>query len=93
MANADFWRKRKEGFTHLSVDEYRAVPDPADDRRLYAYGDYTSVRDGGIGCLFRSGAIVAGYCDLHARAEADRIGITLPMPVTKALHAGGFSFS
>ena len=32
--------------------------------------------------LFRSGTIVA-YCESHAKAEAVRIGIELPMGVTK----------
>ena len=33
--------------------------------------------------LFQS-ASIAAYCDYHARLEADRMGIDLPIPVTKA---------
>ncbi len=40
--------------------------------------------------LFRNESI-AVFCECHAREEADRIGIDLPMPVAKALHAGSFS--
>jgi len=41
--------------------------------------------------LFRSAAIVVAYCEFHAQVEADRIRVTLPMQVTKALHSGEFS--
>jgi hypothetical protein len=44
MADAAFWRKRKEEFRDLAKDEYLAVPDPADDRRLHAYGSKPSER-------------------------------------------------
>src|SRR4051794_38479289 len=41
MANADLWRTLKNEFRGLSDYEHRLVPDPADSRRLSAYGDYT----------------------------------------------------
>jgi hypothetical protein len=44
MADAAFWRKRKEEFRELAKDEYIAVPDPADDRRLHAYASKLSER-------------------------------------------------
>jgi hypothetical protein len=40
--------------------------------------------------LFRSGTIVA-YCESHARAEAVRIGIELPIAGTKMPPSGTFS--
>ena len=40
--------------------------------------------------LFGNGTIVA-YCESHARAEAVRIGIDLPMYPTKLPPAGAFS--
>jgi hypothetical protein len=40
--------------------------------------------------LFRSGAIVA-YCESHAKAEAVRIGIELPMAGTKVSPTGIFA--
>lgn len=49
MRNAEFWRSRKNEFRRLAEYEYRAVPDPADRRRLYAYGDYTGVKSGATG--------------------------------------------
>lgn len=45
MGNADFWRSLKNEFTRLAEYEHRAVPDPADRRRLTAYGDYTGASD------------------------------------------------
>jgi hypothetical protein len=44
MRDAAFWAGRKEEFKELARDEYIAVPDPADDRRLTAYGSYTRER-------------------------------------------------
>jgi hypothetical protein len=49
VRNAEFWRSRKNEFRRLAEYEYRAVPDPADRRRLYAYGDYTGVKSGATG--------------------------------------------
>ena len=49
MAKAEFWRKRKRDFTELAAEEYSAVPDPADSRRLRTSGDYTDGQVGGIG--------------------------------------------
>jgi hypothetical protein len=40
--------------------------------------------------LFRTGTIVA-YCESHARAEAVRIGIELPIAGTKMSPTGTFS--
>jgi hypothetical protein len=40
--------------------------------------------------LFRSGGISV-FCECHAKEKVDLIGIDLPTPATKALHAGGFS--
>ena len=40
--------------------------------------------------LFRNGTFVA-YCESHARVEAVRIGIDLPMDPTKLPPAGAFS--
>jgi hypothetical protein len=50
VASATFWRKLKKEFRRLAEGEYTAVPDPADDRRLHAHGDYTGGRRGRIGC-------------------------------------------
>jgi hypothetical protein len=43
-------RTLKNEFRRLAEYEYRAVPDPADSRRLSAYGDYTGAHASGIGC-------------------------------------------
>lgn len=40
--------------------------------------------------LFRN-TIITAYCEFHAKLEADRNGIHLPMPSTRAQHADGFS--
>ena len=50
MADAAFWRKRKEEFRELAKDEYIAVPDPADDRWLHAYASKLSERGFDIDC-------------------------------------------
>ena len=41
MTELEFWPKRKHEFRELAELEYAVVPDPADSRRLYAYGDYS----------------------------------------------------
>jgi hypothetical protein len=47
-SNADFWRSLHREFQELAQEEYTAVPNPASDRRFYAYGQYKSA--GGHGC-------------------------------------------
>jgi hypothetical protein len=49
MLNAEFWRKRKKDFAKLATEEYSFLPDPADNRRLRADGDYTDQHAAGIG--------------------------------------------
>jgi hypothetical protein len=49
MRNVEFWRSRKNEFRRLADYEYQAVPNPADRRRLYAYGDYTGANSDATG--------------------------------------------
>jgi hypothetical protein len=49
MKNVEFWRSRRNEFRRLAEYEYQAVPDPADRRRLYAYGDYTGADSNAAG--------------------------------------------
>jgi hypothetical protein len=44
MADAQFWIQRKGEFNALSEYEYAHVPDPADGRRLQAWGDYSNTQ-------------------------------------------------
>ena len=61
MESVEFWRNRKNEFRRLAGYEYRTVPDPADRRRLYAYGDYTVVDCGGVGSWTLVGGLSADF--------------------------------
>ena len=42
MQSGDFWRNLNTEFTALAEEEWTSVPDPADNRRLRAYGNTDS---------------------------------------------------
>jgi len=79
MADADFWRKREKDFRDLAKEQRREVPDPRDERRLRAYGDYTAGQAHGIGCWRLNDALSAAF---RARFEetATRAGTALSPP-------------
>ena len=70
MVDAAFWRKRKEEFRDLAKDEYIAVPDPADHRRLHAYGNYPSKRGVGICCWMLNETFSADFRTSFEEAAA-----------------------
>jgi hypothetical protein len=61
VESAEFWRDQKSEFDRLTEDEYRTVPDPADYRRLYAYGDYTAVKSNQVGSWTLRGGLSADF--------------------------------
>ena len=79
MANADFWRTLKAEFQRLAEYEHRVVPDPADSRRLYAYGDYTDANSAGIG-RWRVGDGVSADFRTSFEEVATRAGSALNIP-------------
>ena len=80
MEKAALWRTLTHEFRGLSESEYRAVPDPADRRRLYAYGDYTGVKGNAIGSWTLSAGVTADF-RLSFEEVATRAGLALEPPV------------
>ena len=89
MDNAAFWQNQKIEFRRLAECEYESVPDPADRRRLYAYGDYTIADCGAVGSwtlvgglsadfrtAFEEAATTAG-CALQADSRAEPLQLWL----------------
>ena len=79
MADADFWRQLEKEFRGLAEEEYSKVPDPADDRRLRARGEYTAGQVHSIGCWSLNDGLSA---DFWARfgETATRAGTALSPP-------------
>ena len=73
------WRKLRTDFESLARQEYTTIPDPRNDRRLRAYGDYTVATSQAVGSWQLSDGLSA---DFRARFEetAARAGSALGPP-------------
>ena len=79
MVAADFWRNLHREFKDLAHEEYTAVPDPAGNRRLRAYGEYKAEGSSASGCWRLSEGLSENFLS-RFEDTATRAGVALEPP-------------
>jgi hypothetical protein len=85
VKDAEFWRNRKNEFRRLAESEYATVPEPADRRRLYAYGDYTVATCDAVGSWTLVGGLSADFRTSFEEAATTAGRALQPPPGTDPL--------